>query len=632
MAQRQRIEDVNNELYGGLYSQMIYGESFEEPADESGVSGAHFWEHLPDGQQGVWSRDLLRPTWSRVGCGGSYNVSSESLHGNQSQFISNGAIVNYGLGQQGMYFVAGKDYEGSLLLKSLGAAQIRLALLDGDAVVASHTWHLDVGWSSLDFKLTANTSSHCALVQRGEHISCMDTKEVPKNCYLCSGGFQIMVQGEVLLDQAFLQPGPWGRFRNLPVRRDVVEAIQRSGWQTLRLGGSMCNAAGYRWKRFRGHQRQPYKGWWHPIASSSFRIFETLELCEAAEVQCVITLSNEESPKDMADFLEYCFASKETTWGFQRMRDGRQKPYQMFTLEIGNEQKLEMLLVQQVQAIAAAMQQRAEQLQLPMPRLVVGQNIARQLNFEGQGRRVTSAMLEVLKAFSSAWDAHIGGDAFEDVEDFKQLLNVSSSFFQQFGQTKMVVLEEYGFTHDLKRALNHARFNLAASYQGDFLLMNTAANGLQVFNQNDNGWDQGQIMMTPDKVWLSPYGWSQAMLSKHAKDFDVPLHVKIHGEQRRLEVGAYRSAKGVGLRLVHWEGTDLEVNITGRCLGALRFVVAEILTAPSMQALNSPLEPELVKPQPWPVTLLPNLLRLQLPGYALVTLELRELRGQVFIA
>ena len=79
---RPGIEDVNNELYGGLYSQMIYGESFEagggqvgyhtelpkrssfrltssvqnvqEPADESGVSGAHFWEHLPDGEQGVW--------------------------------------------------------------------------------------------------------------------------------------------------------------------------------------------------------------------------------------------------------------------------------------------------------------------------------------------------------------------------------------------------------------------------------------------------------------------------------------------------------------------------------------------------------------------------------------------------
>src|SRR4030088_1185919 len=26
------IEDVNHEIYGGLYSQMIFGESFQEPA------------------------------------------------------------------------------------------------------------------------------------------------------------------------------------------------------------------------------------------------------------------------------------------------------------------------------------------------------------------------------------------------------------------------------------------------------------------------------------------------------------------------------------------------------------------------------------------------------------------------
>jgi hypothetical protein len=40
----------------------------------------------------------------------------------------------------------------------------------------------------------------------------------------------------------------------------------------------------------------------------------------------------------------------------------------------------------QVQAIAAAMQQRAEQLQLPMPRLVVGQNIARSGRVAGPKR------------------------------------------------------------------------------------------------------------------------------------------------------------------------------------------------------------------------------------------------------
>src|SRR5580658_9081188 len=33
------IEDVNHEIYGGIYSQMIFGESFQEPP-ASGVAGA----------------------------------------------------------------------------------------------------------------------------------------------------------------------------------------------------------------------------------------------------------------------------------------------------------------------------------------------------------------------------------------------------------------------------------------------------------------------------------------------------------------------------------------------------------------------------------------------------------------
>src|SRR5260221_820859 len=33
------IEDVNHEIYGGLYAQMIFGESFEEPSAASPVQG-----------------------------------------------------------------------------------------------------------------------------------------------------------------------------------------------------------------------------------------------------------------------------------------------------------------------------------------------------------------------------------------------------------------------------------------------------------------------------------------------------------------------------------------------------------------------------------------------------------------
>src|ERR1700722_15942339 len=33
------IEDVNHEIYGGLYSQMICGESFQEPAPSPTIAG-----------------------------------------------------------------------------------------------------------------------------------------------------------------------------------------------------------------------------------------------------------------------------------------------------------------------------------------------------------------------------------------------------------------------------------------------------------------------------------------------------------------------------------------------------------------------------------------------------------------
>src|SRR5271168_3245133 len=33
------IEDVNHEIYGGIYSQMVFGESFQEPAPPKPING-----------------------------------------------------------------------------------------------------------------------------------------------------------------------------------------------------------------------------------------------------------------------------------------------------------------------------------------------------------------------------------------------------------------------------------------------------------------------------------------------------------------------------------------------------------------------------------------------------------------
>jgi hypothetical protein len=91
----------------------------------------------------------------------------------------------------------------------------------------------------------------------------------------------------VLIDYMYVSPAAWGRYRGLPVRKDIADAMLGGGpsglaMNVLRLGGSMCNAPGYLWKHFRGPRwlRPPYAGTWYRYASGGWRIFEFLDLCE----------------------------------------------------------------------------------------------------------------------------------------------------------------------------------------------------------------------------------------------------------------------------------------------------------------------------------------------------------------
>ena len=95
------IEDVNHELVGGLYSQLLWGESFEEPdsASAQGISSA--------GSNGL-------PTWSQAPLRGDGNcsfwlVAGDAQTGTQSQGISGVGcgISNAGLDGGGLAFTAG---------------------------------------------------------------------------------------------------------------------------------------------------------------------------------------------------------------------------------------------------------------------------------------------------------------------------------------------------------------------------------------------------------------------------------------------------------------------------------------------------------------------------------------------
>eukprot|EP00971_Amphidinium_carterae_P175763 3484071-Amphidinium_carterae.1 len=228
------IEDVNHELYGGLYSQMVYGEDFEEPVGMSGVSG--------DVEIGSaeWSS-----TWEAVGDAGSESfgvVGTNVFNGAQAQVLNADsnhtvAVLNRGLQRQGFYIVPSFVYEGYLYARKLDRNSSVAPLLTVSFVSHASTTFASASrsgyaasfsvatedWTRFAFNLTLEEGAGCRVVHA--MAGCRQTPE--GECLACDGGLQIMAAGAaVVIDFVFLQPGAWGRFAGLPVRADVVGKLK----------------------------------------------------------------------------------------------------------------------------------------------------------------------------------------------------------------------------------------------------------------------------------------------------------------------------------------------------------------------------------------------------------------------
>jgi hypothetical protein len=393
------IEDVNHELIGGLSTQMIWGESFEEPAigpdattlGEGAMSGPSPPQPVntsrgvsASGTNGrlTWLPTASSPTHCEFGC--ERRIAPQT--GAQSQFVGGAGcgVRNRGLDFGGHYYIAGDVYRGHFFARGDAAASVAVALVDSAAGKTLATQTLSVaagaGWTMYNFSLTPSASTRCTTVAVGTDRYQTCVKNAENLCPLCTGEFTITVEvGAVLFDQVFLERSA-ARYKDQPTRADVVGLMKGTmGFGVLRNGGSQCNADGYRWKRFRGpaYEREPYSGtWYKDFASPGWRIFEFLQMCEAAAIHPVVTMNNKETPQDMADLVEYVYGdSVSTEWGGVRAADGHAQPYKAFWVEIGNEQGLTASLTADVVAISGAMQAKAKQLKLPFNlSFVVGGN------------------------------------------------------------------------------------------------------------------------------------------------------------------------------------------------------------------------------------------------------------------
>ena len=245
-------------------------------------------------------------------------------------------VANESLNHWGMNFIAGNEYDGFLDVRADTPTPITLALESNDGSTVYAQTNLLVtsnNWEHLNFSLTPSASDsdgHFAMI--------------------------LTQPGSVMVGYAFLEPGAWGQFEGLPVRKDVAEGLINQGITVLRYGGSMVNAAGYRWTNMIGPRdlRPPYTGTWYPYSSDGWGIPDFLNFCEAAGFLGVPDFNINETPQDMANFMEYANGSTNTAWGAQRAADGHPQPYGLKYLELGNEETVNSTYYQEFQALAQA--------------------------------------------------------------------------------------------------------------------------------------------------------------------------------------------------------------------------------------------------------------------------------------
>ena len=469
------LEDVNHELYGGIYSQMIFGEAFEEPAAE-GSNVSAMWQPFGDG---------------------THRLADGGFLGSHRQILKNAGVYNRGLNRSGMYFKEGKDYRGHLMLKADIPTTVTVSLRGADPAVvyAETSFPVSGDWTKYAFTLTA-------------------TKEE------IDGAFGIFTEGEVALGYAFLEPGEWGLYKGMHVRRDVAEALENMGLGILRFGGHMVHSAEYLWKNMIGpaEQRKPYTGAWYPYSSFGFGILEFIELCEKLGVVCIPDFMAEETEENMRDFMLYATGTDETDpWVQKRLASSHPQPYHLEYIQFGNE---ELILEDYADRFIAAC--RGVWSVSPDITMIIGDLAYVRHPFEdpfhipeectyykdlttlAPHQRMLQYGLRANQPGKIWWDMHWSSD-----HDDSPIPNpeVTLSMMKHMDaiapghEGKLCVFELNADRHTFERGMCNAYSLLEGINHCDVLPFMCSANCLQFDKHNDDGWDQGLVFMNNRSVW-----------------------------------------------------------------------------------------------------------------------------------
>ena len=618
---------------------VLQYEDAEHPL-ETGRVGLRSWQHdvrfrnfsvtaagartnIPFELEDKNSRDEVSGMWKAIRRGtaeGAFSLETQdAFTGNQNQRIAftggSGAvgIENRSLNRWGMNFVKNKPYEGYVYVRSSESVEFYVALesASGERIYAEKKLVSNGGdWLRVDFKL------------------------IPKQANR-AGRFAVKLKrpGTLSIGYAFLQPGEWGRFKGLPVRKDVAEGLIDQGITVLRQGGCMANAAQYRWKDAIGPRalRPPYDGWWYPYSSNGWGIVDFLNFCEAAGFLGVPDFNTGETPQDMANFIEYVNDSTDSAWGWRRLMDGHPKPYGLKHLQFGNEEQVNEAYWKKFEPVAKAIWTKDPSVVIVVGDFAYSKKIDDPYNFTGAASRITTLdvhrkILQLAKQYGAeVWfDVHINTDGPRP--DFGGTMSYIDALekIADGAKHRVVIFEFNAGNHTQRRALANAAAINAVERDGR-LPIALSANCLQPDGQNDNDWDQGLLFLNPAQVWLQPPGYVTQMVSSAYQPLVVKSEVsESNGDDLDVSVTKSLDGETLVLKVVNFSDSAVSASLD---IGGFRttkpFATVTTLAAP-LDGRNTASKPKAVNPErtDWEIGLDEGDLIRTFPAYSFTVIEL----------
>lgn len=436
--------------------------------------------------------------WTSFGEGIFEHDSAEPFTGKYSQKISGSqgtGLYNMGLNRWGISYVKDETLKASLYLKGRGNVQIALQSADGSKEYARKEIEgITDEWRRFDTEITPYES---------------DSK----------GRFtlELAEEGSVWVDQVLLCTDLY------PFRSDLTEAFRQEHLTFLRYGGTMVNAREYMTRNMIGSrlERQPYYGHWYRYATNGFAILEFVEFARLIGTEPCFAINIEDNPEDVLAMLQEI------------------EPYGLQYIEIGNEECIGSSARSGYEHYVERYLTLYDAIHKVYPDL----KFINSAWWRPNEVELMKYVFQSLDGKCDFWDYHPWTETPQQAKEIEaEIARMRDLFLSWNPATTMrcAILEENGNTHDMARALAHAVMLNVVRRTAGFVPLDSPANALQPYQQNDNGWDQGQIFFSPSQVWMQPPFYAQQMAAMNHQ----PLLVESSCTSSDIDYTATRNERG----------------------------------------------------------------------------------------